>query len=106
MTEKRSDYRKKEARKKPGKIWSKIRSAFASDDQAQEVDVNPAFERENKEEPPKRPLVGDGQEKYYAEAKVDQAPLDKGLCLKKRLNHAILIVFVLIVLVLLALFHL
>lgn len=99
MTEKRSDYRK---RQKKGLI-DKVKSAFSNND-SEEVDVNPDFTRDKNEvENRRRPLAGDGQEFYQRDETVRE---DKALKLKKRLNRAILLVIVLIVLVLLALFHL
>lgn len=104
MTEKRSDYRK---RQKKGLI-DKVKSAFSNND-SEEVDVNPDFQRErpNSEEK-RRPLAGDGQEFYQRDEAIDKETVreNKALKLKKRLNRAILLVIVLIVLVLLALFHL
>lgn len=105
MTEKRSDYRKRQSRKKKKAVFDQIKAAFS--DQKEEtdgIDVNPAFKRdsdtshflnENKESNSKQPAEG---------AKLSSE--DKSLRLKKRLNSAILIVFVLIILVLIALFHL
>ena len=54
------------------------------------------------------PLKGDGQEFYQTQQPIDKEKMreEKSLKLKKRLNSAILIVFALIILVLLALFHL
>ncbi|MGN1271938.1 MAG: hypothetical protein ACI4T3_02205 [Lactobacillus sp.] len=104
MTEKRSDYRKRQKKS----LLGKVKSAF-SDNDSEEVDVNPDFTKDKPAETPRRPLAGDGQEFYQH----DEQPLDKeavrenkALKLKKRLNRAILLVIVLIVLVLLALFHL
>ena len=88
MTEKRSDYRK---RQKKGLI-DKV--DFTKD--------------KNEVENRRRPLAGDGQEFYQRDETIDKETVreNKSLKLKKRLNRAILLVIVLIVLVLLALFHL
>lgn len=107
MAEKRSDYRKRQKKN----LLDKVKSAFSNDDITEEVDVNPDFKKDKSDsaEPRRRPLAGDGQEFYKQEQPiVDQEKIraDKALRLKKRLNRAILIVFVLIILVLLALFHL
>ncbi|ADZ06985.1 hypothetical protein LAC30SC_04090 [Lactobacillus amylovorus] len=104
MTEKRSDYRK---RQKKGLI-DKVKSAFSNND-SEEVDVNPDFTKDKNEvENRPRPLAGDGQEFYQRDETIDKETVreNKSLKLKKRLNRAILLVIVLIVLVLLALFHL
>lgn len=104
MTEKRSDYRK---RQKKGLI-DKVKSAFSNND-SEEVDVNPDFTKDKNEvEKRRRPLAGDGQEFYQRDETIDKETVreNKSLKLKKRLNRAILLVIVLIVLVLLALFHL
>lgn len=100
MTEKRADYRKRQKKS----VLNKVKSAF-SDDADQGVDVVSDFQKNETEK--RRPLKGDGEEFYQAEP-IDKNDLhqQKSLKLKKRLNRAILIVFVLIVLVLLALFHL
>lgn len=105
MTEKRSDYRKKQAQKKPKQFFKKMKAAFDDNDIDQEdVNVNPDFQRDSSE---RRPLDGDGIENFNTEVpKSGLTSEDKRLRLKKRLNSAILIVFVLIILVLLALFHL
>ena len=104
MTEKRSDYRK---RQKKGLI-DKVKSAFSNND-SEEVDVNPDFTKDKNEVENRRPpLAGDGQEFYQRDETIDKETVreNKSLKLKKRLNRAILLVIVLIVLVLLALFHL
>ena len=102
MTAKRSDYRKKQK----NSLLNKVKSAFNDNNATEEVNVNPDFQRDASEK--KRPLEGDGQEFYQAQQSIDKEQLkeQKSLKLKKRLNSAILIVFVLIILVLLALFHL
>ncbi|BAQ57400.1 hypothetical protein [Lactobacillus acetotolerans] len=103
MTEKRSDYRKKHTKKKRGHVFDKFKSAF-NDDEQEDVDVNSDFQR-NPEDA--RPLREDNEENLQRSEVDDKVPSeDKGLRLKKRLDRAILIVFILIVLVLLALFHL
>lgn len=104
MVEKRSDYRKRQKKR----LLSKLKSSF-SDNDSEEVDVNPDFKRDDSEEEPRRrPLAGDGQEFYQHNQSSDKETIrqEKSLRLKKRLNRAILIVIVLIILVLLALFHL
>lgn len=104
MVEKRSDYRKRQKKS----LLNKLKSSF-SDNDSEEVDVNPDFKRDDSEEEPRRrPLAGDGQEFYQHNQSSDKETIcqEKSLRLKKRLNRAILIVIVLIILVLLALFHL
>ena len=104
MVEKRSDYRKRQKKR----LLSKLKFSF-SDNDSEEVDVNPDFKRDgSEEEPRRRPLAGDGQEFYQHNQSSDKETIhqEKSLRLKKRLNRAILIVIVLIILVLLALFHL
>lgn len=104
MVEKRSDYRKRQKKR----LLNKLKSSF-SDNDSEEVDVNPDFKRDDSEEEPRRrPLAGDGQEFYQHNQSSDKETIrqEKSLRLKKRLNRAILIVIVLIILVLLALFHL
>ncbi|MBU5980206.1 hypothetical protein EFP68_01980 [Lactobacillus helveticus] len=102
MTAKRSDYRKRQK----NSLLNKVKSAFNDNNATEEVNVNPDFQRDASER--RRPLEGDGQEFYQAQQSIDKEQLKerKSLKLKKRLNSAILIVFVLIILVLLALFHL
>ncbi|AFR22301.1 hypothetical protein [Lactobacillus helveticus] len=102
MTEKRSDYRKRQKKS----LLNKVKSAFNDNNATEEVNVNPDFQRDASER--RRPLEGDAQEFYQAQQSIDKEQLkeQKSLKLKKRLNSAILIVFVLIILVLLALFHL
>ncbi len=97
MTEKRSDYRKRQKKS----LVDKVKSAFTDNDATEEVNVNPDFQRDDSER--RRPLEGDGEEFYQTQQPIDK---EKSLKLKKRLNSAILIVLVLIILVLLALFHL
>lgn len=102
MTEKRSDYRRRRGRKHKG--WHNLKAAFSDQNDPQEpVAVNPDFQRSERE-------------KHAAEQKAElspinltnssQVPNEKGLRLKKRLNRAIIIVALLIVLVLWALFNL
>lgn len=102
MTEKRSDYRKRQKKS----LLNKVKSAFNDNNATEEVNVNPDFQRDASER--RHPLEGDAQEFYQAQQSIDKEQLkeQKSLKLKKRLNSAILIVFVLIILVLLALFHL
>lgn len=110
MTEKRSDYRKKLKRQRGKKVLNSIKSAF--DDSDEEVDVNPEFTRDADE-------VVHTNEQVNAETSEkkrnspnreskSQSPTsqEKALKLKGKLNRAILIVAVLIILVLFALFHL
>lgn len=101
MTEKRSDYRKRQSKEKSKKFFRTVKSAF-DDNQKDNVDVNPDFVKDEDE---RRPLEGNGEKFNQAESTRSNSE-EKALRLKKRLNSAILIVFVLIVLVLLALFHL
>lgn len=119
MTEKRSDYRKKIKQKKSKRFFDTIKSAFDDDD---EVDVNPEFtrdtedqvvpqvNRENQGEHDSQRVQSNQNAKLKNAKNVREKQIlsseDKGLRLKRKLNHAILIVFVLIILVLLALFHL
>lgn len=119
MTEKRSDYRKKNQRKKKNSFFKTIKSAF---DNEEEVDVNPEFTRDSTDRPfndepslkTRRESQREAQtssdennSKYQNKQKAQPKTwMEKGLRLKRRLNIAILIVIVLIVLVLLALFHL
>ncbi|ALJ23606.1 hypothetical protein AO203_07075 [Lactobacillus gallinarum] len=102
MTEKRSDYRKRQKKS----LLNKVKSAFNDNNATEEVNVNPDFQRDASER--RRPLEVDGQEFYQTQQSIDKEQLkeQKSLKLKKRLNSAILIVFILIILVLLALFHL
>lgn len=105
MKEKRSDYRKKQKKS----LFNKVKSAFTDNNSADVVDINPDFQRTDSEnEERRRPLEGNGQEFYQQNQAIDKEKVrqQKSLKLKKRLNSAIVIVFVLIILVLLALFHL
>lgn len=124
MTEKRSEYRKKAKHQKNRGFLNTIKSAF--DDDNQEVDVNPEFTRtdqdnvqinQQRESEGRKRRNEQGNRDADQEKKEDSSfkreahnqslsSQDKALRLKKKLNHAIIIVFVLIVLVLLALFHL
>lgn len=117
MTEKRSDYRKKIKHKNKKGFFATIKSAFAGNDD--EVDVNPEFTRsedekvqqsvnEGKRRKQRNQPVNDAKTVSSHGSKEDRASLSeqKSLRLKKKLNRAILIMFVLIILVLLALFHL
>lgn len=119
MTEKRSDYRKKNKHKKNKGFFNTIKSAFDGNDE--EVDVNPEFKRtENDEINIQQSNRENMRETKRNEGTFNQknanshiSPNDqalsseqKGLRLKKKLNRAIFIMLVLIVLVLLALFHL
>jgi len=108
MTEKRSDYRKKLKRKKGKNILNTIRSAFDDDE---EVDVNPDFTRDENEviqsnETLSSRREGERHSKIAQKQSQSGASADKALKLKGKLNRAIVIVTLLIVLVLLALFHL
>lgn len=105
MTEKRSDYRKRQKKN----LLNKVKSAFTDDDSSEDVNVNPDFLRNDSEgNNRRRPLEGNGQEFNPQEQSGNKEIVreEKSLKLKKRLNSAILVVFVLIILVLLALFHL
>lgn len=112
MTEKRSDYRKRQQQNKKG-VFEKVKDAF-NDNQEEDLDVNPDFKNdsENQEESPspiRRSLKGDGEpdlQDLNAEDTRKLTSEEKGLKLKKRLNQTILILVVLIILVLVALFHL
>ncbi|WP_338206510.1 hypothetical protein [Lactobacillus juensis] len=112
MTEKRSDYRKKLKHKKSKNFLNTIKSAF--DDSEEEVDVNPDFTRDDDEIVKTNDFKNDGVKKQEQaprrEEDKSQSQLttsqEKALKLKGKLNRAIMIVTALIVLVLLALFHL
>lgn len=111
MTEKRSDYRKRQ-QKNHKSVFDKVKTAFSDDDQEENLDVNPDFvkDQEEQEEPIRRKLEGDGEpDLQTVDAEEDIKKItseEKGLRLKKRLNRTILILIVLIILVLVALFHL
>ncbi|WEV71531.1 hypothetical protein OZY43_03780 [Lactobacillus sp. ESL0785] len=102
MTEKRSDYRKKIKHKQERDFLHTIKSAFAGDDQ---VDVNPDFKRE-----PAEANKVNQQRKQREHSKQSKTnvlmPDERAVKLKKKLNHAIILTIGLIILVLLALFHL
>lgn len=105
MTEKRSDYRKRQSKKKDRTLFDSVKAAFTDQkDKTEDVDVNQGFKREPEEEN----YFSDEDQRILTHqsenSQLNQE--DKSLRLKKRLNHAILLVFVLILLVLLALFHL
>ena len=87
MTEKRSDYRKRQKKS----LVDKVKSAFTDNDATEEVNVNPDFQRDDSER--RRPLEGDGEEFYQAQQPIDKEKMreEKSLKLKKRLNSAILI---------------
>ena len=112
MTEKRSDYRKKLKHKKSKNFLNTIKSAF--DDSDDEVDVNPDFTRDENEVVESNDFandrVKDQEQAPRREENKSQSQLttsqEKALKLKGKLNRAILLVAVLIILVLLALFHL
>ncbi|UZN41508.1 hypothetical protein LDX54_06985 [Lactobacillus sp. IBH004] len=112
MTEKRSDYRKKLKKQKSKNILNTIKSAF--DDNDAEVDVNPDFTRNKDEfiqpnESSNKRAKTQEQTPRREKNKSQSQPTtsqDKALRLKGKLNRAILIVSILIILVLLALFHL
>ena len=112
MTEKRSDYRKKLKHKKSKNFLNTIKSAF--DDSDEEVDVNPDFTRDDDEIVQTNDFKNDGVKKQEQfprrEEDKSQSELttsqEKALKLKGKLNRAIMIVTALIILVLLALFHL
>lgn len=110
MTEKRSDYRKKQS-KSYTKIFDKIKSAFIDNQEFSQNDQSEFSNSNKKEEMPKRrSLEGNGQPTEpaanYNLNRKQSFQNEKGLRLKKRLNWTILILIVLIGLVLLALFHL
>lgn len=114
MTEKRSDYRKKLKRKKSKNILNTIKSAF--DDNDDGVDVIPDFTRnddeviqpnESSNKSAKTQEQTPRREKNKSQSQSQPSTSqDKALRLKGKLNRAILIVSILIILVLLALFHL
>ena len=112
MTEKRSDYRKKLKHKKSKNFLNTIKSAF--DDSDEEVDVNPDFTRDDDEVVQandfKNARVKKREQVSRREESKSQSQLttsqEKALKLKSKLNRAIFLVAVLIILVLLALFHL
>ena len=112
MTEKRSDYRKKLKHKKSKNFLNTIKSAF--DDSDEEVDVNPDFTRDDDEVVQandfKNARVKKREQVPSREEEKSQSQLttsqEKALKLKGKLNRAIIIVSILIILVLLALFHL
>ncbi|WP_223901835.1 hypothetical protein [Lactobacillus laiwuensis] len=112
MTEKRSDYRKKLKHKKSKNFLNTIKSAF--DDSDEEVDVNPDFTRDDDEVVQandfKNARVKKREQVSRREEEKSQSQLttsqEKALKLKGKLNRAIIIVSILIILVLLALFHL
>lgn len=103
MTEKRSDYRKRQSRRKASKFLGRVKSAFDDNEEHETVDVNPEFQRDESE---RRSFQDDGQPTLNTNDFEQKPRVDKALRLKKRLNRAILIVLVLIILVLIALFHL
>ena len=112
MTEKRSDYRKKLKHKKSKNFLNTIKSAF--DDSDDEVDVNPDFTRDDDEAVESNDFANERVKKQEQtprrEESKSQSQLttsqEKALKLKGKLNRAIIIVAILIILVLLALFHL
>lgn len=97
MTEKRSDYRKRQNKKKGRELLDKVKSAFDEDEKPKEdVNVVDDFRRNSAPQP---------AEENSVEEPINES-ISKPLLLKKRLNHAISFLLVLIVLVLLALFYL
>ena len=92
MTEKRADYRKKQQKEKVSKIFDNFKRLRKADVSDQKVEVQDSSKFESREDLANRAL------KEKREDKVDR--------LKKRLNYAILIVVVLLVIVLFALFKL
>ena len=91
MTEKRSDYRKNQRHKKLSRLWSGRHStADRKHTESNTVDVNPDFRRNDKNIK--------GRNKKTSEEKV--------LRLKQRLNWAIFIVVILIIIVIFALLKL
>ena len=111
MTEKRSDYRKKLKHNKSKNFLNTIKSAF--DDSDDEVDVNPDFTRDDEavesndfaNERVKKQEQTPRREESKSQSQLTTSQ-EKALKLKGKLNRAILLVAVLIILVLLALFHL
>ena len=74
MVEKRSDYRKRQKKS----LLSKLKSSF-SDNDSEEVDVNPDFKRDSSEEEPRRRLLaGDGQEFYQHNQSSDKETIRQG----------------------------
>ncbi|GFZ27743.1 hypothetical protein [Lactobacillus corticis] len=102
MVEKRSDYRKKSQKKK----WQRLTSAFGDDHESgnSAVDVNPDFLRDEPKRHADHQDFNDQQ--FGGETRKEEARNFKANRLKRRLNWAIGITLVLIVLVLLALFYL
>ncbi len=96
MTEKRADYRKKQQKEKVSEIFANFKRLrkykHQTDVSDQKVEVQDSSQFESREDLANRAL------KEKREDKVDR--------LKKRLNYAILIVVVLLVIVLFALFKL
>lgn len=109
MTEKRSEYQKKQRKSSQKSVFDKVRSAFVDDNEPKDnnVDVVPGFKRDKTDEKlERRSLKGNGEPIFSPKEEKRTFNEEKRLRLKKRLNSAILIVFILIILVLLALFHL
>ncbi|MGQ5709132.1 hypothetical protein [Lactobacillus sp. PSON] len=108
MTEKRSDYRKKQ-RQSRASIFDRIKSAFI-DDPDSDFNLNDnANKKEESATPKRRSLEGNGKaDEPTTNFTFDKKQIqnEKGLKLKKRLNQTIVVLIVLIILVLLALFHL
>lgn len=103
MTEKRADYRKHNRKNHSKRILKKINSAFSDrEEDSQAVDVNADFKRDAAEH---EQLLAQDREDYLKQEQ-ELSQTEKGLRLKKKLDRAILLVVVLIVLVLLSLFYL
>lgn len=108
MTEKRSDYRKRQQKQS---IFDKVKTAFSDEQENENIDVSSEFEKKDENQPDlsRRKLAGDGKPdlRDLNTEDIEKTPSEeKGLRLKKRLNRTILLLIVLIILVLLALFHL
>lgn len=107
MTEKRSEYRKRQKKEKNQKIFQNVKSAFSENsDSSEGLNINPDFQRSE--------VISDHQSsnesrESFFKNKTDGDHLssqEKANRLKKRLNQAIILLIVLITIVLLALFYL
>lgn len=106
MTEKRSDYRKRQHKKS---IFDKVKTAFSDEQEDENIAASSELRDENQTDSSHRKLDGDGKPdlRDLNTEDIEKTPSEeKGLRLKKRLNRTILLLIVLIILVLLALFHL
>lgn len=93
MTEKRADYRKKQQKKKIRQIFDSLKRQKNDDQQNNTVDQNMETQDSSKIESRADFSLGEERENKIAR-------------LKKRLNYAILIVVILLIIVLFALFKL